>query len=198
MENLRKILGYVFFGVVLAAAAIGVIIYITDIVDVFKSVNSFDAFLMLAGSYLARIVCWTIIAILGVFALIKCAKYDAKARDDKGVTFILIAAIAELIGMVCYIMLYAKNNAFGQIPGKIWALTVIMIMVIVAVIVRKAAFAQNVLVGKIMAAALALVMFVVMIVLMDGVQGKYLVTYILWMLAYGGLVAAPLLSSPLK
>ena len=78
------------------------------------------------------------------------------------------------------------------------ALFVFAILIIVAAIVRKVSFANNVLVGKIMAASIALVLFVIMILSMEGAGGKYLLVYVLWIIALAGLVANPLLSSPLK
>ena len=198
MESLRKYLGYVFFGLVLAAAAVGVIIYTTDIVSAIKGIDSFEGFLYFVATWLSRVVCWTIIAIMSIVTLVKLDKHDGQAKDNKGVKLVVIAAIAELIGCIVLLIFYAKAGTLGNLPGKFWALFVILILIIVAAIVRKVSFAKNVLVGKIMAAAIALVMFIIMIISMEGTGGKYLLVYVLWLLALAGLVANPLLSSPLN
>ena len=198
MESLRKYLGYVFFGLVLAAAAVGVIIYTTDIVNAIKGIDSFEGFLYFVATWLARVVCWTVIAIVSIITLVKLDKHDGQAKDNKGVKLVVIAAIAELIGCIVLLIFYGKAGQLGNLPGKFWALFVFAILIIVAAIVRKVSFANNVLVGKIMAAAIALVLFVIMILSMEGAGGKYLLVYVLWILALAGLVANPLLSSPLK
>ena len=198
MESLRKYLGYVFFGLVLLASAVGVIIYCTDIINVFKGVNSFETFLQTALAYIARIVCWTIIAIMSIVTLTKLNNMNGQQKDYKGVTLVVIAAIAEFIGAVGLMIVYFKAGAAGNIPGKLWALAIVCVLIFVADIVRKVSFGKNVLVNKIMCAAIALVMFVVVILLMEGTGGKLLVTFVLWMLTYAGLVANPLLSSPLN
>lgn len=200
MESLRKYLGYVFFGLVLAAAAVGVIIYTTDVVEAFKGIHDFDGFLNFVATWLSRVVCWTIITIMSIITLVKLNNYDAKAKDNKGVTFVLIAALAELIGAIILLIAAIKLKTVQHLPAEFWIILVLLIILIVANIVRKVSFANNVLVGKIMCAALALIMFVVMIVTMSmyHAQGKLLITYVLWLIAFAGLVAAPLLSSPLK
>ena len=198
MESLRKYLGYIVFIFVAVAAAVGVIVYVTDAGEVFKAVHDFDSFLLTLFPWLARVICWTIIAIMSIVATIKLGNMDAKKRDDKGVTLIVVAALAEFLAMLALIIVMFKLNASNAIPGKAWALLIISVLVIVAAIVRKVSFANKTLVSKIMAAALALTMFVVMIVSMDGARGKGLIVFILWMLSYALLTAHPLLSSPLK
>ena len=198
MESLRKYIGYAFFTLVLVAAAVGLIAYVTDIVKVFKGVNDFDSFMQLAFSYLTRIVCWTIILITSIIALTKLNKMDGAQRDNKGVSFVLIIAICEFIAALGLIIVYVKLTQVKAIPNTTWVAAVLSLIVFIADIVRKVSFAKNVLVNKIMCAALALLMFVLYILFMNGLGGLLMVTFVLWLLALAGLIANPFLSSPLK
>ena len=198
MESLRKYLGYIVFIFVAVAAAVGVIVYVTEVGEVFKAVHDFDSFMLTLFPWLARVICWTIIAIMAIVATVKLGNLDAPQRDNKCVKFVVVGALAEFLAMLALIIVMFKINASKYIPGKAWALLVVTALVLVAAIVRKVSFAQNNLVSKIMAAALALVMFVVMIISSDGAAGKGLVVFILWIIGYALLTAHPLLSSPLK
>ena len=198
MESLRKYLGYIVFIFVAVAAAVGVIVYVTEVGEVFKAVHDFDSFMLTLFPWLARVICWTIIAIMAIVATVKLGNLDAPQRDNKCVKFVVVGALAEFLAMLALIIVMFKINASKYIPGKAWALLVVTALVLVAAIVRKVSFANNVLVGKIMAAALALVMFVVMIISSDGAAGKGMVAFILWIIGYALLTAHPLLSSPLK
>ena len=196
MENLRKFLGYIVFGVVAAFAVIASILFFVNILDAFKNIQSFDDFLQLALLYLSRVVCWIVMAVIAIIGMVRLQKMDAQKQDNTGALLVFVGAIAELFYVIGVIYVYSKYHL--NIEGKVWALLIFSTMVIAAFIVRAVGFSKNILVGKIIAASMALIMFIIMLVGVDALAEKLKICLILMAIAYGGLVAFPLLSSPLK
>ena len=199
MESLRKYLGYVVFGLFALAAVLGVIFKLTDhLADQLKNIKSFDAFLFWAAAWLSRVVCWTVIAVMAIIAMVKLSELDAQKADNKVVKLVAIAALAEFLALLLLLILAIKNNAIKGFGGKSWAVLIISGLVLVGAIVRKVSFANNNFVAKIMAAALALVMFVLAIVMLGDLGKTDKTCFIFFIIAYVGAIAHPLLSSELK
>lgn len=198
MESLRKYLGVIVLGILGVAFAVGAIIQLTDAGTVFKGVKDFDSLLQLAFAWLSRSIIWTIAAIVGIVALVKSADLDAKGRDNKVAKLVALGALAEFLGALGLIILSFKVKAY-KVDGKVWVILILSALVLVAGLVRKISFGENVLINKIMAAAMALVLFVVIIMVMgDSKAGKWALTCVLFMLGYIAACAHPLLSSDLK
>ena len=199
MESLRKYLGYIVYGLFMFACVFGVISKFTDAADAFKGINDFDSFMSFVATWLTELIVWTVAFIMAIVAMTKLSRMTPEQQDSKAVTWVLLGALAEFIGLSVLLIVYAKLNTVKYLEGDtFWFPWIASLLVVIGVIVRKVSFAKNVLVGKIFAAALALVMFVVAIILMGQRGDMAKVTWVFFMIAYAGLCAFPLLSSPLK
>ena len=199
MESLRKYLGFIVYGLFIFACVFGVISKFTDITHTFDGVNDFWGFLSVVATWATELVVWTIAFIMGIVAMTKLTKMTPAQSDSKAVTFVMLGALAEFIGLSLLLIVNAKYDTVSYLKGDtFWFPWIASMLVIVGVIVRKVSFGNNVLVGKIFGACLALIMFVVAILLMGQRGDMAKVTWIFFMIAYAGLTAYPLLSSPLK
>ena len=199
MESLRKYLGYIVYGLFLFACVFGVISKFTDAADAFKGINDFDSFMSFIATWLTELIVWTIAFIMAIVAMTKLSRMTPEQQDGKAVTFVLLGALAEFIGLSVLLIVYAKLHTVDVLKGDtFWFPWIASLLVVIGVIVRKASLSKNVLASKICGAALALIMMVVAILLMGQQGDMKKVTWVFFIIAYAALVAFPLLSSPLK
>lgn len=199
MESLRKYLGYIVYGLFLFACVFGVISKFTDAADAFKGISDFDSFMSFIATWLTELIVWTIAFIMAIVAMTKLSRMTPEQQDGKAVTFVLLGALAEFIGLSVLLIVYAKLNTVDVLKGDtFWFPWIASLLVVIGVIVRKASLSKNVLASKICGAALALIMMVVAILLMGQQGDMKKVTWIFFIIAYAALCAFPLLSSPLK
>lgn len=200
MESLRKYLGYVVFGLFALAAVLGVIFKLTDhLSDQLKGIKDFDSFLMWAASWLARVICWTVIAVMAIIAMVKLGELDAKKADDKVVKLVAIAALAEFLAQLLVMIVFTKEKVLGDLfKAWNWIVLIMSALVLVGAIVRKVSLGGNVLVGKICAAALAVVLLIVFIIELSHLGKTDKTCFIFFIIAFVGAIAQPLLSSELK
>lgn len=199
MESLRKYLGYIVYGLFLFACVFGVISKFTDAADAFKGISDFDSFMSFIATWLTELIVWTIAFIMAIVAMTKLSRMTPEQQDGKAVTFVLLGALAEFIGLSVLLIVYAKLGTVDVLKGDtFWFPWIASMLVVIGVIVRKASLSKNVLASKICGAALALIMMVVAILLMGQQGDMKKVTWIFFIIAYAALCAFPLLSSPLK
>lgn len=199
MESLRKYLGYIVYGLFLFACVFGVISKFTDAADAFKGISDFDSFMSFIATWLTELIVWTIAFIMAIVAMTKLSRMTPEQQDGKAVTFVLLGALAEFIGLSVLLIVYAKIGTVDVLKGDtFWFPWIASMLVVIGVIVRKVSLSKNVLASKICGAALALIMMVVAILLMGQQGDMKKVTWIFFIIAYAALCAFPLLSSPLK
>lgn len=206
MESLRKVLGYVVLGLIALAAVLGVVFKLTDAGDQFKATFDdgfdFDRLLNFVASWVAQLVCWAIMAVVAILALLKEAKgMEAKALDNKVLKLVVIGAIAEFIAGLVKVILGAKVGPMDLwMGGNSWVLFIFAILVIAAALVRKIVFKDNNLIGKCIAAGAGLLMFIAAILWLGDVKGSssLTTTWVFFLIAYIAATASPLLSSDLK
>lgn len=199
MESLRKYLGYIVYGLFLFACVFGVISKFTDAADAFKGISDFDSFMSFIATWLTELIVWTIAFIMTIVAMTKLSRMTPEQQDGKAVTFVLLGALAEFIGLSVLLIVYAKLGTVDVLKGDtFWFPWIASMLVVIGVIVRKVSLSKNVLASKICGAALALIMMVVAILLMGQQGDMKKVTWIFFIIAYAALCAFPLLSSPLK
>ena len=185
MENLRKYLGWAFLGLLGLGALFIAIDAITDIGDVFK--HGFDSgkiFFYNTLPYILGLVGYILVVVLAVLAALKLLK-SSEGVEGKGALLVCILAAVEVISAFFTLLMVIDADMVDFLPGKFWALFIITILVVVALLVRKFAFKDNAFVGNIILAACALAMFIVYIVAMDGIKGLPLVGYIFLFLGCG-------------
>lgn len=199
MESLRKYLGYIVYGLFLFACVFGVISKFTDAADAFKGISDFDSFMSFIATWVTELIVWTIAFIMAIVAMTKLSRMTPEQQDGKAVTFVLLGALAEFIGLSILLIVYAKIGTVDLLKGDtFWFPWIASMLVVIGVIVRKASLSKHVLASKICGAVLALIMMVVAILLMGQQGDMKKVTWIFFIIAYVALGAFPLLSSPLK
>ena len=206
MESLRKVLGYIVLGLIALAAVLGVVFKLTDTSDQFKAAFDdgfdLDRLLNFLASWAIQLVCWVIIAVSAILALLKEAKgMDAKTLDNKVLKLVVIGAIAELVAQIVKIILGAKVGPMdGWMGGNSWVVFVFSALVIAAALVRKIVFKDNNLIGKCLAAGAGLLMFIIAILWLGDAHGSssLTTTWVFFLIAYIAATASPLLSSDLK
>ena len=199
MESLRKYLGYIVYGLFLFACVFGVISKFTDAADAFKGIDGFDGFMSFVATWLTELIVWTVAFIMAIVAMTKLSRMTPEQQDGKAITWVMLGALAEFIGLSVLLIVYAKLGTVDLLKGDtFWFPWIASMLVIIGIIVRKVSLAKNVLASKICGAALAVVMMVVAILLMGQRGDMAKVTWVFFIIAYAALAAFPLLSSPLK
>ena len=163
MLVLRKVLGYCTLSFFLVACIIGCISKFTvNLADLFKSLTNVENILNFAASWVFELVFFIIIAIMAIVALATFHKLDDAKQEGQLQKLTLLFAICELAAGFLMLMAYAVSpGGIKNATPVFWLKVILPIVVIIATIVRKAAFVgKNPMWSRIMGAFTMLVMLV--------------------------------------
>lgn len=188
MLVLRKVLGYSTLGLLLGACVFGVISKFTvtgGLPALFQSLGDIKKLFWFIGSWVFELVFFVIIGIMSIVGLATFHKKDDVAQEGKLQNLLLLYAICELAAGVVLLALYIYTKA--PIDKEVWVMVILPVVLIIATIVRKAAFVgRNTMASRIMGACTFLLMAVLVILLgfSNAIFGLYPVAQVFFLLTF--------------
>lgn len=170
MLVLRKVLGYTTLGLLLGACLFGAISKFTvngGLPALFQSLRDVQSILSFLSSWVFELVFFVIIGIMSIVALATFHKKDDVAQEGKLQNLLLLYAICELAAAITMIAAYvAVYKDMSHVSAKMWMWAIFPVILIIATIVRKAAFVgKNTMAARIMGACTFLLMAILVIIL---------------------------------
>ena len=191
MLVLRKVLGYCTLSFFLLACLFGCMSKFIGINlgTLFQSLKTPQAIFDFAANWLFELVFFIIIGIMCIVALAKFHAMDDVKQEGQLQKLTLLFAICELAcGVLLLSAHFAVFKGLGGLATSTWMRLILPILIIVATIVRKAAFVgKNPMASRIMGACVMLVALLLVVLigftgfgsLFAMVQVFFLITFIL-------------------
>lgn len=199
MKALRKILGLIVYGFFGFACFFGLVTKFIDIQDTFDGVTDFWTGLNMISTWLTEVIIWAIALIIVVIAMIKLIVMKPAQAERKGLSFVMLGAMAEFIGLILLLLIAIHTKQVDSLAvDVVWFPLVASGAVIVGVIIRKTVLRKVVIVGKILSSLLAITMMVISILYLCDRGHMERATWIFFAIAYAALAVYPFLCGPLK
>lgn len=169
MLVLRKVLGYCTLGFFLAACLFGCMAKFIGINlgTLFQNLKTPQAILDFGANWLLELIFFIIIGIMCIVALAKFHTFDEVKQEGQLQKLTLLYAICELAcGVLLLSAHFALTKGLGGLAASTWMRIIFPIIVIVATIVRKAAFVgKNPMAARIMGASVMLLAAILVILI---------------------------------
>lgn len=169
MLVLRKVLGYCTLGFFLLACLFGCMSKFIGINlgTLFQNLRTPQAILDFGANWLLELIFFIIIGIMCIVALAKFHTFDDVKQEGQLQKLTLLYAICELAcGVLLLSVHFALTKGIGGLAVSTWMRIIFPIIVIVATIVRKAAFVgKNPMAARIMGSCVMLLVAILVILI---------------------------------